>query len=97
MADVIWGTHNELRAAYKRLRHFVCDDAAPVTSTTPFGRNLALFYDHDDDLVSGYVLLAGAGRILSHRLDSERALGNEGLLMDIRAWWCRANSVEWYR
>ena len=96
---MIWGNHAEMRAAVKRLKHFkdLFPHDAPFTSVTPFGRNLALFYDSvDDDLLGDFVLCAGAGRILNKRCDSVRVADDVTTQADIAAWYWRATEiVEW--
>lgn len=90
---MIAGTYAEMKAAVKRLNYFRSRFVAdgPFTSVSPFGRNLAAFYDHDEDMVSGMALCAGAGRILNQRCDTVYVDDDPQAQADIAAWWWRAN------
>lgn len=97
---MIFGTAQELREAVKRLNHFRDDFTAdgPFTSLSPFGRNLALFYDHDEDMVSQLCVAAGAGRVLKNRCDAVYVKDDAQMQADIAAWWWRANQyADWRR
>lgn len=91
---MIWGDAKDMRYAVKRLKHFanLFVPDAPFTSLSPFGRNLALFYDFGDgELLGDLVLCAGAGRILANKCESVRVADDAGMQADIAAWWWRAN------
>ena len=98
---MIWGNSDDLRKAVVRLRHFVPMFKAdgPFTALTPFGRNLALFFDCADKpdegskarYLSDLVLCAGAGSILFQKCDAHRILDRPDIQAEIASWWWRAN------
>lgn len=95
---MIWASASDMLRAIKRLEHFVPMFAAdgPFTALTPFGRNLAAFYDSDDDVLSGFVLCAGAGSILADKCDRQRIADAPEVQAEIAAWWWRATEhVNW--
>ena len=92
---MIWSNNDDLRKAVTRLRHFAPMFKAdgPFTALTPFGRNLALFFDYADkpDYLGDLVLCAGAGRILFQKCDRHRILDRPDIQAEIASWWWRAN------
>ena len=93
---MIWGNNDDLREAVKRLRHFATLFKAdgPFTALTPFGRNLAWFFDTKDgpDYFGDFVLCAGAGKLLADKCDRFRIVERPDIQAEIASWWWRANS-----
>ena len=97
---MVYGTAQDLRTAIKRLEHFAraFKSDGPFTALTPFGRNLALFYDGADkpDYMGDFVLCAGAGAILCEKCNQFRIADRFDIQAEIAAWWWRANEhVNW--
>ena len=97
---MIWGNADDMRVAIKRLAHFATmfRHDGPFTALTPFGRNLALFYDCADkpDYIGDFVLCAGAGSILCAKCDANRIADRPDIQAEIASWWWRANQhLDW--